>query len=47
MARALTSRVFAMVTINNHHKQLSKASFKIRGEEGWFYSDSLNIEIAR
>jgi hypothetical protein len=47
VARALTPRLFAMVTTLSHHMQWSKASFKIRGGEGCFGSDSLKIEMAR
>jgi hypothetical protein len=39
--------LFAMVTTLSHHMQWSKASFKIRGGEGCFGSDSLKIEMAR
>jgi hypothetical protein len=47
IARALAPRALAVVTTISHHEQWSKASFKIRGEEGCFYYNSLKIEIAR
>jgi hypothetical protein len=47
MAGALTPRMLAAVTIPSHHKQWSRASFKIRGEERHFCSNSLKIEMAR
>jgi hypothetical protein len=46
MTGALTPRAFTMVTIPSHHRQWSRVSFKIRGEEVCFYFDLLKIEIA-
>jgi hypothetical protein len=47
VARALTPRTLIAVTFPSHHKQWSRASFKIKGEEGRFCSDSLRIGLAR
>jgi hypothetical protein len=46
MAGALTPTTFVMFTIPSTHKQWSRASFKIKGEEEHFCSDSLKIEMA-
>jgi hypothetical protein len=46
MAGALAPRALAMVTVPSHHKQWGKASFKIRGERGHCYSNSLKTEMA-
>jgi hypothetical protein len=35
------------VSATSHHEQWGGASFKISGEEGHFFSNSLKIEIVR
>jgi hypothetical protein len=47
MIGVLASRALAVVTTISHHEQWSRVSFKIRGEEGCFCSNSLKVEIAR
>jgi hypothetical protein len=46
MPGALAPRALTVVTIPSHHKQWGRASFRIRGERGCYYSDSLKIEMA-
>jgi hypothetical protein len=47
MAEDLSRRALAMVTTTSHHEHWSRVTFKVRGEEWRFCSDSLRIEIAR
>jgi hypothetical protein len=46
MVVAFAPRTLAVVSTSIHHGQWSGASFKISGEEGCFYSNSLMIQIA-
>jgi hypothetical protein len=47
MAGAPTPRLLVVVSATSQHKQWSRASFKINGEERRFCFNSLKIEIAR
>jgi hypothetical protein len=47
MAGVPASNTLAAVSATSHHRQWSRASFNLRGKEGYSFSNKLKIEMAR